>query len=63
MNVIMPMKPNRTFQITHIEYLKSLQNMPLATFRARVFAYRIDFFIVGILIISSIRMVRQFMTV
>src|SRR5271169_6455879 len=50
----MPMKSNRTFQLTHIERLNSLQNIPLATFRSRSFAYIIDSMIVGILFVVSV---------
>ncbi|HMD13997.1 MAG TPA: RDD family protein [Bacteroidota bacterium] len=48
------MKSNRTFQLTHIERLNSLQNIPLATFRSRSFAYIIDSMIVGILFVVSV---------
>src|SRR5208283_820695 len=48
------MKPYRTFHVAHVERLDSLQEIPLATFRSRAFAYMVDFIIVGILFVASV---------
>ena len=50
----MPLKSHRKFHIAHAERLDSLQETPLATFRARFFAYIVDFIIVGFLFVVSV---------